>query len=466
MDQNPFDAPLYAWLLDATRVFGGPVVTGAHVLGLILICLNTLLVFGMLVSSTNVTVAFFGTALAIMSPYFVGMHTVAMSEPLFISLMLMTVLLFCKYFERRSLHLLFATAFALGLTMLTRFAGTPLLLAIAAILLLDRPRPLYRRLLDVAIVAAVSGAIFLSWAVGSKLAGGNSIGRELRLYGHPDAELWQQGLTTMTTLLLPTAIPEPLRIILLIAVFVGCGGVVWVYCRRIVAGSAQGTAMTFDRLPLVLGLFAIFYCLSMVVAVHIEANLPLNGRYALPLYIAGVMTVAVALGSRHRVRLPRVGHRALLVVVAIILASHMVRSSHRVWISYSNGIGYNTVAWRSAPEVQFVKNLPADATVYSNGADILAFQTGRRTRYIPFRFNRRTQLEDPINTLEDQISSIRRSIENGDTYIVFMDEIDWRFYILPEDELAESVPLALYAELPNGRVYVGAETLAGDRNKR
>ena len=71
--------------------------------------------------------------------------------------------------------------------MLARFTAAPLARAIAACLLLDRPRLLARRFLDIALIAITSGVIFLTWAIGSRLAGGNGLGRELRLNGNPNA---------------------------------------------------------------------------------------------------------------------------------------------------------------------------------------------------------------------------------------------------------------------------------------
>ncbi|WP_254023272.1 glycosyltransferase family 39 protein [Mesorhizobium ventifaucium] len=460
LDETPFDAPLYAWLLDIVRAADGSVVTWARVLGLVFVCVNILLIWLML-SSTTTSAAALGTALIVTSPQFIFLHAVAMSEPLFIGLVLTTVLLFCRYFESRKGYFLVFTGVTLGLAMLARFTAAPLALAIAACLLLDRPRLLARRFLDIALIAITSGVIFLTWAIGSRLAGGNGLGRELRLNGNPDAESWLSGLNTLTNLLVPMALPFPIRLLLLIAAVAVSGTVMWICSRRILKESAAGRVLTLDRLPLVLGLFAIFYCLFMIIAVHVEANLPLFGprsRYAVPLYIAVVMATTVALGGPYRVRLPRLVLWAFSVLIAVVLAAHLVRSTDRVWRAYATGIGYDATAWHSSPLVQFVKDLPADAIVYSNGADALGYLTGRFVRLVPRQFDRRTQREDPNNTLEEQILSLRRSIISGNGYVVFFDAITSRFYNLPENDLVKVVPLSLYKQLPDGRVYVLDQT--------
>ena len=140
----------------------------------------------------------------------------------------------------------------------------------------------------------------------------------------------------------------------------------------------------------------------------------------------------------------------LLLVLAVVLASHVVRSGQRIWRGYAEGIGYDATAWHTSPLVQFVKRLPRNAVIYSNGADALSYLTGRFVRFVPFRFDRRTGRANPV---QRQISSVQEIARERDVYVVFADTINWRFYALRENELVNAIPLRLIERFPDGRVY-------------
>lgn len=459
--EEPYDAPLYPWLLDMFRLADQPVVNGAEILGLVLIAINTLLIWLMLVATTSLPAAIIGTALIVFSPLFIAFHTVAMSEPLFIGLVLATVLLFCAYFRSRSNPLLILTGATLGLAMLTRFNAAAVALAISACLLIDQRMTLSRRIANIGVVAAVSSIVFFSWVVGSELSRGQAVGRELELNGNPDARLWFSGLEALTITLFPSDAPLAFRVAVLVAVIAICAAAIWIYSRRLLQDSSQGGVLTLERQPLILGLFVVFYFFFMVAAVHIEANLPLNGRYALPLYIAAVMAAAIAVGGRYTRPLPLFFVWAVAAISVIVLSSHVIRSANRVWNGYQSGIGYDAAKWHASPLAKFVSKLPPDAVVYSNGADALSFLTERTVRFVPFRFDRRTGQENPEKPLEAQIAALRRSIASHDTYVIFDDAIDWRFYAVSESDLVKAVPLKPYATFSGGRIYVGAHSRRG-----
>src|SRR3546814_8081508 len=82
-----------------------------------------------------------------------------------------------------------------------------------------------------------------------------------------------------------------------------------------------------------------------------------------------------------------------------------------------------------------VAALPADAVIYSNGPDVIAYVLKRRAHSIPRRFDLRTELDDPTYPFQQQLAQLRRDLDNGNTFIVFWDQIDFRFYLISEGDL-------------------------------
>src|ERR1044072_2019180 len=97
-----YDAPLYTWALDAIRFSGLSFQGGAKAFALLLVAANTVLIWHMLLlGSASTAYAATGTLLIALSPQFVGVHAVAMSEAPFLATLLLTVFAFLRYVESR-----------------------------------------------------------------------------------------------------------------------------------------------------------------------------------------------------------------------------------------------------------------------------------------------------------------------------------------------------------------------------
>src|SRR3546814_2237045 len=96
-------------------------------------------------------------------------------------------------------------------------------------------------------------------------------------------------------------------------------------------------------LPIVLGLFFIAYLAFMVLATSLEANLSLNTRYAFPIYVTTMIMMTIILAHTAGVggHVERIGH-AFMILAAIVLASHVVRTADRTHIAYLQGVGYRS----------------------------------------------------------------------------------------------------------------------------
>lgn len=453
LSPTPYDAPLYTWMLAAMGSMAGR-DAGAALLGALLVCLNTVLIWRLLQKGTGSLLATaLGSAIILFSPQFVGLHAVAMSEPLFLATLFITVTLFLRYKDDGQTHWLVLCAVTLALAMLVRFAALPLAATFSVLLIADRRRPMRVRIRELMTLGMISAAIFFAWMILSQLSIGHSVGRELAFNGNTDAERWNDGLRMLTVQLLPAPVPYPLRLAFLATVISAVA----------ILATSSARARTEDRgtqgaaIPAIFGLYGLFYLAFMVLSVSIEANLNLNGRYILPFFIAVAITATcMAANSAHLGRVPRMAAQVLLGCGCIIIASHIVRTAELTRENYRDGIGYASRSWQTSPIVQAVDALPPNAAIYSNGPDALNYLTPRTTAFTPFRIQRRTGRDNPHDSFGSQIERLRAKLADGNSYVVIMDKVDWRFYLATEPALIRAADLKLLRAEEDGRIYVGS----------
>ncbi|NWH09394.1 MAG: glycosyltransferase family 39 protein [Alphaproteobacteria bacterium] len=457
ISEKPFDAPLYAWLLSALTAIGASPEGGAKLIGVVLLCANTGIVWHLLARTTGKYLyAAAGTGIIVFSPQFVTLHASAMSEPLFIFCVMATLLTLLRYSETADRRWLLGSAIALAFAALTRFVAPALGVAIAAFMLIDPRRDLSRRVADVLIFGGISAVIFFAWVIASQITAGHSLGRELSLNGNMDAEDWFTSFQTLTVWLLPTQVPFSVRTLVFLSALGGGSYLLVWHGRR--AMRARRTTAPVLFLPLVLGFFFLAYVGFMVIATSIEANLSLNSRYAFPVYVTCVIMLTIMLAVSERARGSyRLVHRALCMLAVVVLASHIVRTIDRTENAFDEGIGFAGPGWSQSAAILAASKLPSDAIIYSNGPEIITFILNRKARFLPERYRLRTGKEDPNNPLEHQVRTLEAAIAGREAYFIFLDGVFWRPYLETENNLKERFALEPVALESDGRIYRARE---------
>lgn len=464
ISERPYDAPLYPWMLMLASLNGVDITAGAKAIGLFFVCANTALIWHLLMRATGQLVyAAAGTALITLSPQFVTLHSLAMSEPPFLFFLLVTVSAFLSYLETENRTWLKASAVALGLATLARFTAPPLGAAIAACLLLNPRHTLARRVGDVVLFTVASASIFLCWAVMSQIINGRSVGRALWFYGNMGADEWMTSLTALTAWLLPDDVPVAARIVLFGAFVMAVTSLTFFHARKTLR-RAQEAKVVDDLLPTVFGLFFIFYMGFVVLSTSLEANLALNGRYAFPVYVTTVLMTTIILADLRdeKNRGVKLLHHGLVCLCVLVIGSHTIRTAVRSAEAFRSGVGYASREWVNSPTIKVLRSLPADASIYSNGGDVVAYMLRRPVHFVPDRVKLRTGLDDPANPFEQQMETLRTKLAQENSYVAYFDRIDWRFYAVSEAELKQRLSLITVATEADGRVYVMPKTQQHD----
>ncbi|MGK9201238.1 glycosyltransferase family 39 protein [Sinorhizobium meliloti] len=454
INELPYDAPIYAWLVRLPALIGMDMTAGAETLGLIFVFANTFLIWHLLVCSTGkYSYALVGSALIVLAPQFVALHASAMSEPPFLFFLLLALLTVVRYLQTGMRTWLATSAVVLGIAALTRFAAPALGAAIAFTLLVNRRHHRNRRIADAVVYGLISASIFVSWVALSQIWNGHSLGRKLWFYGNMGSEEWLRSFGSLMAWLLPDQAPNLLRAFLFAVFAAAAFGLILAHSRQAVDRSRK-MIVAHDFLPMILGLFFFCYMAFMVLATSIEANLLLNSRYAFPPYVMTVMAVTIALaGLKRTTRFSTILHIGMVVLSIVVLGSHSVRTVVRSLDAYRTGIGYAGVEWTQSPTMLAAKELPMDALIYSNGPDAIAYVLKRPAFFIPARFQLRTGIEDPSDPFEQQLSRLQRAPDRQRAFIVMFDNVTWRFYRANEAELKRYLRLSNSATRPDGRIY-------------
>ncbi|MCA1367316.1 glycosyltransferase family 39 protein [Bradyrhizobium sp. BRP14] len=448
-------APLYTWLLQTAALTQIDLVAAAWWLNWFLYVVNTVLILRLLfLAQLGPTWAALGTALIVGHPVFVEFHSVAMTEPLFIALTLASVLVFLRAMQDNRVASAALVGAIVGLGMLTRFAAAPLLPVFALLRLLAGGGGFARRLVDCAVMTAACGAVFGSWLVASELTSGDSTGRSLELLGNTDLAYWIRTVGSASAMLLPSAAGSAARFLFLALTSVAVVFVAVNYALAWLRLPPDQRAGPQALVPVVFSLLSILYLLFLIVSVMIQYRLNLTGRFLLPLYVFLALAAMTPFGAG---RLSFSRRRELGIVLAglatVIGASNLARTTVFTMSTYEAGQGYAHKIWSTSPVLASAAKLPANAAIYSNAPDLIEFRLRRSAAYIPRRFSHLSGRDEASMPFAQQMDAMRRRLTEGNAYVVFVYGVDWRDYLISENDLLNSVSLVEEETLADGRIY-------------
>ena len=143
----------------------------------------------------------------------------------------------------------------------------------------------------------------------------------------------------------------------------------------------------------------------------------------------------------------------LAAIAGCVIVSNVTRTGVRTAEAYADGIGYAERYWSTSPMLQWVDALPEEAVIYSNAPDLVSYRTGRPAQFIPWRIKRQLGEDDPNNPFLKQLAETSKGLRRKQSYVVFFDRVDWRFYSAPEALIIRELGLALVAKRADGRAY-------------
>lgn len=435
--------PLFTVLIAAVARLGIDPLDAARVVNVAVLGATVVLVGLVLRSLTgSVPAALVGAALTAAAVDVLTFSGAALSEPLFVLLVVAGLVALAAYIDERRPGLLVVAGAFVALAVLTRYVGVALVVAGAGVLVWRGTARRYHGGLDAALFAAVALAPALGWLAWA--GSGDGSGERAFAFHLFDGAYLAQAPRPIARWVVPWPGP-PLGPVL--ALMVVAAAVAVVRGRR---SSADPAPSASGALPLLLGAFAASY-LAVLLAnrVFVDATGRLDARFLMPLHVVAIL---LAVPVVYRLRAEPGVTIAAGVLVAAQVAGGLAWAVGGLTDDSIRRRGYTARAWQESGLVARVAATDPALPVYSNGFDALLLLTGRTAHPIPAEKDHLT--DRPNARFDEELAAMRADLERTGGLLVYFDAVTARRSFLPSRaELERALPLVVVATDGLGTMY-------------
>ncbi|MCJ7433659.1 MAG: glycosyltransferase family 39 protein [Anaerolineales bacterium] len=349
--------------------------------------------------------AIFLAALFVATPAFLRIHSNAMSEPQYIFLTLITILLFDIYFERGQIIWLITSGLIVSVAYLTRYAALALIATILFSLLILH-QDWRTRLTRSAIFLASAFPLIAAWSIRNEIAGGSVTNRSAGW--HPiTAENANTGMREFSEFLVPFGywrraldkIPDFYSNILILAVLIL---LVWIVISGMRYFFQPTVAPRPSLIPFVNGLYILGYFSSLVITMTVfDPATKFQLRIVAPIFVSFLL-LAVFVGAY--LARKNIAVKSLMVVIALFFFSLFSYAQKQTADELSRGGQlYASYRWYDSTILARVRQLPPDVTIHTNQLEAVYLYTNRACALLPG---------------EDSMAETQQRVKDGKAVIV------------------------------------------------
>jgi 4-amino-4-deoxy-L-arabinose transferase-like glycosyltransferase len=431
--------PGFSSVLAFFGLFGLDSLRGARFVNALLFGINAGLL-GILVwrMTPSLTAGLVIAGLFIGSGEMLQVHAVAMSEPLFIFLSLLSFWMFDLYFEfppssvGRGIAgewwwLIACGAFA-GMAYLTRYAGLALAATFIVAILILRTN-WRKRFTSIGIFLAGFIPWALGWAIRNRIVAENATNRTF--VWHPiAADSWEIARYQISQFLVPVEawrvsiykLPyaiEALTILILGAVLIWTLFQTWNYFSKPnqLPAVNRGGKPSREVISFGVALFIFAYLASIIASMNMfDAATKFKLRILAPVYV-GLFILLVYAGIWLRNH-----NRNVVVVLTIVLLSlSAYKQSSTIDQWQKNGLGYASFQWYDSKAMAYLRDLPANIKIYTNEPGAVYLYVGRGAVVLPDRYDSATGLSRDAE-FEQNLAIMQQEIKEGKAVLVLFDQ--------------------------------------------
>ncbi len=330
-----------------------------------------------------------GAILLGFAPPMILVHSWALSEPLFLLLLLCGLGSLASYLARESRRALVAAGLLAGLAYLTRYAGAALIVAgvLAALAQGVRRDSRRRGLKDAILYFATALPLPLLWSWRNASLSGMVANRVMGWHWDTLFPRMGLGAESLSQWLLPEAIPVPLRLAVLVGVVFLLGAAVLTAIRpaRPRSRKAERKQALVLSTALFIGAYSGILLMTMLL---LDAATQPDTRILSPLYPAGLLLglagwdlLADRLDMRRAMKLAgAIGLIAFTLLVA-------VRGTRKAMTLAQDGQGFASRAWQADPLIGWIQGLPQDVPIYTNELNALYLLAERPAYSLPLKWD-------------------------------------------------------------------------------
>lgn len=409
---------------------------------------------GWLVFTTTKTLlpGILSALIVLSSPVLLDLQFLAMTESLFLVLLLSMFWMLNKYFEDEKTWQLLCASILAGLAYLTRYVGLSAVVCGGfAVLVISSGT--HRKRITKSLLFCVIGIIpVILWYLRNWLIAGTITNRTI-LFHPPTKNQLMKGLETINLWFLPFRVSPSLRITvtIILAVSIFLGIVWWVLRVRREGGDWLERGSTGRFIFLLLTYLIVYVSLLIVSLTFFDASTRLNDRILSPVYLISLILGFIILWKVLPVE-EKLWLKTIIIVFCIgFIGLNFFRSASVLREMKINGRGFTGRQWQASESIAAIGNIAPDVVIHTNEALPVYFITGRPTNNIPEKID---PVKNQIPTdYESNLQKILHSIDNCDGVLVIFRDSYLTTLFPPLEEFTSG--MELQAELNDGWLFSG-----------
>lgn len=350
-----------------------------------------------------------------LAPDLIVIHSMAWSEPLYLTLTVAQVVALSAAVQQRSRMWLALAAAAAAAAALVRYVGVANIALVALAVAVCWPASRWRRLgIAAAMSALASLPLFVALVQGASNSDGQVANRELLWHPISFSDM-RIAASVVAKWITPLSDATYLSGVWLVALSVLGVAVLVARARR---RASRDLSPAGHGMALMLLLFTATYVAVLVLAMSlVDAQTTFEPRMLSPL-----LAVAIILGVAWLARQTRHGGTVRLValaILALLISATVVRFFPWQRDAHLYGLALQRLDREGEALVLATRQLPADAQIYSNDPYFLRVQTKRMAAGLPRELDPNSLL--PNTNHAEQVRAICDSATRHPTFLVLFD---------------------------------------------
>lgn len=410
--------PFYPLNLSLLGYFMG-VRSAADWCAAIYLGMNVILIIFLVFRATKSTGAsLLGGMSALISPLLLGIHLEAMSEPLYLSLTLASIILLAESLKSRSNWRLIGGAACASLAYLTRYIGVATIVAGLSSLLLLYPGTFRARIKKAVLYGAITAVPAFIWHLRNYHLTGSLTNRVLVF--HPIyVDKLKEGLLAISEWIFPPSVPLWLSLgltAILFLITIWIFGIGFVRTRK-----GRGTQEAFQKvaIPIPLLLYGGVYVVLLLTSLtFFDISTRLDNRILLPLYVILLILIPICIHRMLRpTKLPyrKIAYMLSMALFGVVISAYAYRSLGLIRTIKEEGMGYNNAAWNRSEIITVLRKLDWDVVIYSNEAFPVYYLTGVAAYAIPEKFDpvkaeEREDFQRSMQVMRDRLAQLKSAL--------------------------------------------------------
>jgi 4-amino-4-deoxy-L-arabinose transferase-like glycosyltransferase len=459
--------PMYSSVLAVASLGGADPLNAARWLHALLLAANAVIAAELVRRFTeSPTAALFTGVVSAFSHASVYIHTIALSEPLYVTLSLLSLGMLASHLRRPRWGMLFGAALICGAGVLTRYAGWALVPAGGVCLLLLSRRPIPRRLLDAMLFGVVACATAIGWSIRNQLMLGSATNRVMAW--HPAGMLHlRDGARTAWNWLVAEAVVHPVLTGLAAIVAATILFMPLLLKRGDGDGGDDASDVARDRrtLSAVMIVFSLAFAALLIVSISLfDYHTPVDRRILSPVYAAWVIIAGCVMADvQRRPDSIRTAAWSVALLLAVWSIGRGARLAHE---QFRDGSGFAHRHWRESQTLAALRaNVPHEQPVYTNAPGAMYLLTHRPSIIaLPSKFSASSMRANP--KYGGQLRRMRDDVQSGRAVIVYLHRYarGRQRYNPTEQEVTELgfVPLV---RVNDGAIYRAAPATAPSQER-